>query len=84
MQNASINNLNTHFCNYWGISIFDLKCHLPNGTLDRVFYPPQAIAKEGNEKQVTNTIMSTTFALKFWTNQIIDIDIILSFISIHS
>ena len=35
-------------------------------------------AAAGNKTQGWNTIMSTSFALKFWSNKVIDIDIILS------
>ena len=32
----------------------------------------------GNKTEGLNTIMSTSFALKFWSNKVIDVDIILS------
>ena len=38
--------------------------------------PPQT-AEGGNKTQGSNSIMSTSFALKFWSNKIIDVDIIL-------
>ena len=34
--------------------------------------PPQG----GNKTQDSNTIMSTSFVLKFWSNEVIDVDII--------
>ena len=49
---------------------------------DNVFYPPppklQRGGGGGNKTEGSNTIMSTSFALKFWFNKIIDVDIILS------
>ena len=39
-------------------------------------HPPQAPAGGNKKKQCSNTIMSTSFALKFWSNKIIDVDII--------
>ena len=38
--------------------------------------PPKAA--RGKKTQGSNSIMSTSFALKFWSNKIIDIDIIQS------
>ena len=46
--------------------------------LDDVIYPPPPNCVGGDKKQGSNTIMSTSFALKFWSNKIIDGDIILS------
>ena len=43
-------------------------CHL---------FPPKTAAG-GNKTEGSNTIMSTSFALKFWSNKIIDVNIILS------
>ena len=40
-------------------------------------YPPQAAAG-GNKTQGSNTIMSTSFALKIWSDKIIDVDIMLA------
>ena len=45
---------------------------------DNVFYPPPNCSGGGNKTEGSNTIMSTSFALKFWFNKIIDVDIILS------
>ena len=57
------------------------------GTYSSVLGPcvqsPQAAAG-GNKTQGSNTIMSTSFALKFWSNKIIDVDTILSIILIVS
>ena len=39
---------------------------------------------EKNKKQGSKTIRSTSFAWMFWTHQIIDVDIILSFTSTAS
>ena len=43
---------------------------------DHVFNSPQAAAG-GNKTQSSNTITSTSFPLEFWSNKIIDVDIIL-------
>ena len=45
---------------------------------------PQAAVRVGNKKQGSNTIMWTSFTLKFRSTNIIDFDIILSFTFIHS
>ena len=48
---------------------------------DRVIYPPppkKKTAAGGNKREVSNTIMSTLFALVFWSNKVIDVDIMLS------
>ena len=50
-------------------------------TADHVIYPPPPKKKNcggGNKTEGSNTIMSTSFALIFWSNKIIDVDIILS------
>ena len=44
---------------------------------DHVFNSPEAVTG-GNKTQGSSTIMSTSFALKFWLNKKIDVDIILS------
>ena len=45
--------------------------------------PPRKLRRGGGGwgylAQGLNTIMSTSFALKFWRNKVIDVDIILSF-----
>ena len=46
---------------------------------DHVIYFPQKTATGGNKTQGSNTIMSTSFALEFWSNKLIDVNIILSF-----
>ena len=38
---------------------------------------PQTAAG-GNKREGSNTIMSTLFALEFWSNKLIDVNIILS------
>ena len=50
--------------------------------LNHVPYSPSG--GRGNKKQGSYTIMSTSFALKFRSNEIIDVGIILSFTLIHS
>ena len=41
--------------------------------------PPQKkTAAGGNKREGSNTIMSTFFASEFWSNKIIDVDIMLS------
>ena len=50
--------------------------------MDHVSYPPSG--RGGTKEQGSNSIMSTPFALKFRSNKIIDVDIILSFALIHS
>ena len=45
--------------------------------LDHVIYSPQTAAG-GNKREGSNTIMSTLFALVFWSYKIIDVDTILS------
>ena len=44
---------------------------------DHVFNSPEAVTG-WNKTQGSSTIMSTSFALKFWSNKKIDVDIILS------
>ena len=49
--------------------------------MDHVFNSPppkKKTAAGGNKTEGSNTIMSTYFALKFWSNIINDVDIILS------
>ena len=41
-------------------------------------YQTAAGVIQENKTEGSNTIMSTSFALKFWSNNIIDVDIILS------
>ena len=41
--------------------------------------PPPKLRQVGNKTQGSNAIMSTSFALEFWSNKLIDVDIILSF-----
>ena len=43
---------------------------------DHVIYSPQT-AVGGKKTEGSNTIMSTSFALKSWSNKVIDVDIIL-------
>ena len=47
-------------------------------TTEHVIYPPPQTAAGGNKTKGLNTIMSTLFALEFWSNKIIHVDIILS------
>ena len=57
----------------WGwirLMHWDLKIRTMSST-------PQTAAG-GNKTEGSNTIMSTSFALKFWFNNVIDVDIILS------
>ena len=45
---------------------------------DHVIYSPPQSAAGGNMTEGSNTIMSTSFALKYWSNKLGDVDIILS------
>ena len=40
--------------------------------------PPSKRQQEEDKTQESNTMMSTSFALEFWSKKIIDVDIILS------
>ena len=64
----------------------NLNFRCTDGCSNRLYIPevgpfhlsaPQTAAG-GNQTEGSNTIMLTSFALKFWSNKIIDVDIILS------
>ena len=49
-----------------------------NEVWDHVIFSLPQTAAGGDKTEGSNTIMSTSFALKFWSNKIINVDIILS------